>query len=144
MKMLFDNVTFAVSDIDYAVDFFIHKMGLKKDRVWDIPHIKTKLVEVKGDKVRRLGRHYVADSPAEKQSLAIEFCGIFMKALLEKVVRQEKQTYVRNHYLHIPDKKIKEFHKKLDHAVRKVVEEFATSEKDGEKFLNIFMTSNPF
>ena len=49
MKVNFDNVTFAVSDMDSALDFFIHTLGLKKDRVWDIPHIKTKLVEVKGE-----------------------------------------------------------------------------------------------
>ncbi|HSG06008.1 MAG TPA: hypothetical protein VLB09_06385 [Nitrospiria bacterium] len=102
------------------------------------------LVEIKGEKVRRLARHYIADSAEEKQSLAIEFCGIFVKGLLEKVIRQEKKTYVRNHYLHIPDKKIVEFHKKLDRAVQKVVEEFATSEKEGKKFLNILMTSTPF
>lgn len=49
MKMKFDNVTFSVSDMDEALDFFIHKLGLKKTNVWDIPHIKTKLVEVSGD-----------------------------------------------------------------------------------------------
>ncbi|MCD6216607.1 VOC family protein [bacterium] len=49
MKVTFDNVTFAVSNMDTALDFFIHKLGLKKDRVWDIPDIKTKLIEVKGD-----------------------------------------------------------------------------------------------
>ncbi len=49
MKMKFDNVTFAVSDMDEALDFFIHKLGLKKTNVWDIPDIKTKLVEVSGD-----------------------------------------------------------------------------------------------
>jgi catechol 2,3-dioxygenase-like lactoylglutathione lyase family enzyme len=49
MKMSLDNVTFAVSNMDEALDFFIHMMGFKKDRVWDLPHIRTKLVEVKGD-----------------------------------------------------------------------------------------------
>jgi catechol 2,3-dioxygenase-like lactoylglutathione lyase family enzyme len=49
MKVALDNVTFAVSNLDKALDFFIHTLGLKKSRVWDLPHIKTKLVEVRGD-----------------------------------------------------------------------------------------------
>lgn len=47
--MKLDNITFAISDIDKAVDFFEHVLGLKKDKVWDLPHIKTRLVELKGD-----------------------------------------------------------------------------------------------
>ncbi|MBU1023824.1 VOC family protein [bacterium] len=73
MKVNFDNVTFAVSDIDSALDFFIHTLGLKKDRVWDIPHIKTKLVEVKGDDFtiklmydeRRVARAHEIGKPKE-------------------------------------------------------------------------------
>jgi len=49
MKMSLDNITFAVSDLGDAVDFFTTKLGLKKSRVWDVPHLKTKLVEVVGD-----------------------------------------------------------------------------------------------
>lgn len=49
MKMSLDNVTFAISNLDEALDFFTTKLGLKKSRVWDVPHLKTKLVEVTGD-----------------------------------------------------------------------------------------------
>ena len=47
--MKLDNVTFAISDLDEALDFFTHKLGLKKARVWDLPHLKSKLVEVDGE-----------------------------------------------------------------------------------------------
>ena len=47
--MSLDNVTFAVSNLNKALDFFTHVLGLTKGAVWDLPHIKTKLVEVSGD-----------------------------------------------------------------------------------------------
>ena len=99
------------------------------------------VIEHNGDRVRRVGRHFVPDSPEQKRSLAMEFCGIFAKGLLEKVVRQERKTYVRNHYLHIPDDRIEEFHKKLDQAVQQVVKEFVTDDADSAKFINVLMTS---
>lgn len=101
------------------------------------------LVEQKGERVRRAGKHYVPGSPEEKRSLAMEFCGIFAKGLLEKVVRQEATTYVRNHYLHIPEDRIEAFHRSLDAAVRQVVEEFTVDDPDTGKFLNVLMTSTP-
>ncbi len=102
------------------------------------------LIERRRDKVRRLGRHYVAGSAEEKRSLAMEFCGIFAKGLLDKVVRQDKKTYVRNHYLQIPEDRIVGFHKQLEKAVRRTVEEFAMDEGGAGKFLNVLITSTPF
>ncbi len=102
------------------------------------------LIEQRGEKVRRLGSHYVAGSPEEKRSLALEFCGIFTKGLLDKVVRQERETYLRNHYLQIPKERIVEFHRRLDEAVRRVVAEFAVEESKGGDFLNVLITSTPF
>jgi len=106
---------------------------------------EQQLVERQKEKVRRLGRHYVPSSAEEKRSLALEFFGIFAKGLLEKVVRQDKETYLRNHYLHIPQERIEEFHARVDQEVRKVVEAFAgEEEKPGKKFVNLLITSTPF
>jgi len=106
---------------------------------------EQQLVERQKDKVRRLARHYIPSNPEEKRSLAIEFFGIFAKGLLEKVVRQDKETYLRNHYLNIPQERIEEFYGRLDHEVRKVVGEFATEEeKAGKKFVNVLITATPF
>jgi hypothetical protein len=102
------------------------------------------LIEQRGNKVRRVGRHYVPGSLEEKRSLAMQFCGIFTKGILDKVVRQGKGTYVRNHYLQIPEEKIAEFHNRLDQVVRRTVEEFATEEGGAGKFLNVLITSTPF
>lgn len=101
------------------------------------------LVEIRGNRVRRRGSHYVPGSPGEKQSLALEFCGIFTKGLLDKMVRQEVETYLRNHYLKIPEKNIMEFHRRLNKIVHQLVEEFASEESEG-KFLNVLITSTPF
>jgi hypothetical protein len=101
------------------------------------------LIQIKGNRVRRGGRHYAPESPEEARSLAMEFCGIFTKGLLEKFVRREKKTYVRNYYLHIPDKKIESFHRQLDAAVCQVVKEFAVDEQDDGKFVNVLTTSTP-
>jgi hypothetical protein len=101
------------------------------------------LIEHKGDRVRRGGRHYMPESPEETRSLAIEFCGIFSKGLLEKFVRRESKSYIRNYYLHIPEKKIETFHRRVDAAVRQVVKEFAVDETDAAKFINVLTTSTP-
>lgn len=98
------------------------------------------LIERQEKKVRRLGRHYLADNLEEKRSLALEFCGIFTKGLLDKLVRQEKKTYLRNHYLQISEEKLPEFYAQLDENVRRLTEEFAT-EQDGGKFLNVLIAS---
>jgi hypothetical protein len=98
------------------------------------------LIEQQEGKIKRLGRHYLASSTEEKRSLALEFCGIFTKGLLDKLVRQEKKTYLRNHYLQIPEEKLPEFYAQLDEKVRRLTEEFAT-EEGGERFLNILITS---
>lgn len=98
------------------------------------------LIEHQGKKIRRLGRHYLASGAEEKRSLALEFCGIFTKGLLDKLVRQEKKTYLRNHYLQIPEEKLPEFYAQLDEKVRRLTEEFATEQGDG-KFLNILIAS---
>lgn len=105
---------------------------------------KQGLIELRGNKVRRIGKHYVPGSLEEKRSLAMQFCGIFTKGLLDKVVQQGKGTYVRNHYLQIPEKRIVEFHNRLDQVVRRMVEEFATEEGGAGKFLNVLITSTPF
>ncbi len=99
------------------------------------------LVEVKAKKVRRIGRHYVPSTPEQRRSLAVEFFGIFTKGLLDKVVLDEQGTYVRNHYLQIPEARVQEFQRKLDEAVRAVVEEYAAEDDQTAKFLNVLMTS---
>ena len=102
------------------------------------------LVENKKDKVRRLAHHYVPAHPEERRSLAMEFCGIFTKGILEKLVRQGNDTYVRNHYLHIPKDKIGDFYHRLDRDVRRIAQEFATEQPGQKKFVNVLMTSTPF
>ena len=99
------------------------------------------IVEIQDKKVRRIGRHYVPTSPEQRRSLAMEFFGIFTKGLLDKIVLDEQGTYLRNHYLHIPEERVREFQQRLDKAVRNIVEEFAAENDHTDKFLNVLMTS---
>ena len=101
------------------------------------------LVEMQDKKVRRIGRHYVPKSPEQRRSLAMEFFGIFTKGLLDKIVLEEQGTYLRNHYLQIPEGRVREFQQRLDEAVRNIVEEYAAEAEDDPtaKFLNVLMTS---
>lgn len=100
------------------------------------------LAEIRADKVRRQGRYYMPQNPAEQHSLAMQFCTIFIKGLLDKLVVQEKDTYLCNHYLQIPKKDIAEFHSKLHHTVRRLVEEYPREEGELE-FLDILISSVP-
>ncbi|MFQ5665152.1 MAG: hypothetical protein ACE5I7_01845 [Candidatus Binatia bacterium] len=104
------------------------------------------LIEVRTGKVRRRGRHYVATDTAERQALALEFCALFAKGLLDKLALADTDTgtYLRNHYLHIDAGRLVEFQKRLDDTVRQLAQEFATDASAQTRFLNVLVTSTTF
>lgn len=106
---------------------------------------ERKLVEQRGERVRRVGRHFVATSPEERRALAMEFAAIFTKGLLEKLTVPERAaiTHVRNHYLHIERERIPEFYVRLEAAVKKLIEEFAGEPGGSAEFLNLLLTATP-
>jgi hypothetical protein len=107
--------------------------------------IDRELVEVRGAKARRRGRHFVPRSTAERQALALEFCALFAKGLVEKLALpdQDTGTYLRNHYLNIDPARLPEFHARLDAALRALAEEFAADPSAATRFLNILVTATP-
>ncbi len=104
---------------------------------------ERKLVEARGRRVRRVARHFVAQSPAERRSLAMEFATIFTKSLLDKLVspEQAESSHVRNHYLHIQRARAPEFFRRLEKAVRALVEEFAADSSPSSDFLNVLLSA---
>jgi|GEM_PF-1648524 len=104
------------------------------------------MVEIQAAKVRRRGRHFVAQSTDERQALALEFCALFAKGLLDKLALGEKNTgtYLRDHYFNIPSRRIPEFHKKLDESLRQLAEEFADDASPDNRFMNILVTATPY
>jgi hypothetical protein len=108
--------------------------------------IERELVELRGGKVRRRGRHFVAQNREERQALALEFCALFAKGLLDKLALADTDTgtYLRNHYLNIDPARLPEFHQRLEAAMRALAEEFAGDPSRDSKFLNILVTATPF
>jgi hypothetical protein len=104
------------------------------------------LVQLRGAKVRRRGRHFAATDLKERHALAIEFCTLFSKGLLDKLALAEGDTgtYLRNHYLHIEAARLPAVRKKLEAALRGIAEEFASGESPTTRFLNILVTATPF
>jgi hypothetical protein len=101
------------------------------------------LVELRGSKVRRRGRHFVAKDTEERKALALEFCALFAKGLLDKLALADTDTgtYLRNHYLNIEPARLAEFQTRLDTAVRTLAEEFAADASAKTQFLNVLVTS---
>ena len=101
------------------------------------------LIEIRGSKVRRRGRHYVPADVEERQALAIEFCALFAKGLIDKLAlaNQDTGTYLRNHYLNIDAGRLPEFQRRLDAALRALAEEFASDASAQTRFLNVLATS---
>jgi hypothetical protein len=99
------------------------------------------VIETRGTKVRKRSRHFVAEGRAERQALALEFCALFAKSLLDKLalVDKETHTYLRDHYFHIEQSRVPEFQERLDQAIRALAEEFA-ADADGP-FLNVLVSS---
>lgn len=108
--------------------------------------VERGLAEVKSGKVRRRGRHFVPQSTEEKQALALEFCALFAKGMLDKLALGEAETgtYLRNHYLNIDRARLPEFHQRLDAALRGLAEEFAGDPSRESGFLNVLVTATLF
>jgi len=104
---------------------------------------ERELVEVEGARVRRRGRHFAAQSAEERQSLALEFCTLFAKGLLEKLAptKEDPGSYVRNHFFHVSPERLPEFRKRLDQALRRLAEEFAEDESARTSFMNVLVTA---
>jgi hypothetical protein len=107
---------------------------------------ERQLTEVRSGKIRRRGRHFVAQDTQERQALALEFCALFAKGLLDKLALADTDTgtYLRNHYLNIDAARLVEFQKRLDDAVRLLAQEFAADASADSRFLNILVTSTTF
>jgi hypothetical protein len=107
---------------------------------------ERQLIETRSGKVRRRGRHFIASDAKERQALALEFCALFAKGLLDKLALADTDTgtYLRNHYLHINPARLLEFEKRLDEALRRLAEEFAADASATTRFLNVLVTATPF
>lgn len=108
--------------------------------------VERQLVERKGSKVRRRGRHFVPQNTAERRALALEFCALFAKGMIDKLALAEADTgtYLRNHYLNIDPARLPEFHRRLEAAMRALAEEFAGDASAQSRFLNILITATPW
>lgn len=104
-----------------------------------------KLVERQGNKVRRRGRHFVPQNTAERRALALEFCALFAKALIDKLALPDADTgtYLRNHFLNIEARRLPEFQQRLEAAARALAEEFAVDASEQTRFLNVLITATP-
>ena len=96
--------------------------------------------------MRRRGRHFVPQNTAERRALALEFCALFAKGMIDKLALADVDTgtYLRNHYLNIDADRLPEFQERLEAAVRGLVDEFASDASDTTRFLNILVNSTPF
>lgn len=101
------------------------------------------LVEVKGARVRKRERHYVATGAEERRALALEFVALFAKTLIDKLalVQQDPPTYLRNHFLHVPPERLVEFQQRLDTVLRELAQEFAEDPSPTTRFLNVLTST---
>jgi hypothetical protein len=104
------------------------------------------LVEVRQGKVRRRGHHFTAQTADERRALALEFCALFIKGLLDKLAlaHVETGTYLRNHYIYVDPEDLPEIQKRLDAAAAQIASEFARGPSPQRRFLNMLITSTPF
>lgn len=107
--------------------------------------VERNLVEIDGRSVRRQGRHFVAREGSEKQSLALEFCALFAKSLIAKLSLPGagRDTYLRNHFLHIAPDRLPDFQRRLDEVLRGLAEEFADDPTAQSHFLNVLVAATP-
>lgn len=106
---------------------------------------ERELIDIRQGNVRRRGHHFVAQSVDERRSLAIEYCALFVKGLLDKLVLPhiETGTYLRNHYLYVDPEQLPAIQERIDRALTAIADEFAKGPDPRRRFLNILITSTP-
>jgi hypothetical protein len=103
------------------------------------------LIEVRGDRVRRKGRHLQAEGADERRAVALQYAGLFAKGLIDRVALRDVDTgtFLRNHYLNVERSRIPEFHAALDAALRALTERFAATPSRDTEFMNVLTTATP-
>ena len=101
------------------------------------------LIEQRGGKVRRKGRHLQAEGHAERRAVARQFAGLFAKGLVDRVALPDVDTgtYLRNHYLNVERARLPEFHAALDAALRALTEKFAATPSRDPEFMTVLTTA---
>ncbi len=99
------------------------------------------LIEERRGQVRRKGRHFVAATREERHALAMEYAGIFAKGMLDKLILADGRTYLKNHYLDLPEERLPEFQRALDTALRELVDRFAVAPGRSTRFVKVLVAS---
>lgn len=101
------------------------------------------LVEMRGGKVRRRGRHLQAEGVEERRAVARQFAGLFAKGLIDRIALPDADTgtYLRNHYLNVDRARLDEFRTALDDALRALTERYAATRSRDTEFMNVLTTA---
>ena len=104
------------------------------------------LIEIQGDQVRKRARYFAAETPEQRQALAMQYCALFLKGLLDALLfaAAETGTYLGNQYLDIDPARLPEFQTRLAQSVEQLVREFATDATPHTRLLNVLLTSTLF
>ena len=104
------------------------------------------LIEIEGDQVRQRDRYFAAETPEQRQTLAMQYCALFLKGLLDALLLStvETGTYLGNQYADIDPARLPEFQYRLAQAVEQLVREFATDASPHTRLLNVLLTSTLF
>lgn len=103
------------------------------------------LIEIRGGRVRRKGRHLQAEGAEERRAIALQYAGLFAKGLIDRVALRDVDTgtLLRNHYLNVERGRIPEFHAALDAALKELTERFAADASRDTEFMNVLTTATP-
>src|SRR2546428_2718633 len=77
------------------------------------------LIEIQGDQVRQRDRYFAAETPEQRQTLAMQYCVLFLKGLLDALLFSPAETgpYLGNQYLVIDPARLPHVQQRLAQAV---------------------------
>ena len=104
------------------------------------------LIEIQGAQVRKRDRYFAAETSEQRQALAMQYCALFLKGLLDALLfsAAETGTYLGNQYVDIDPARLPEFQHRLAQGVEQLVREFATDATPHTRLLNVLLTSTLF
>ena len=108
---------------------------------------QRQLVELRGGKVNAAAA--ITSSPRgaiERRAMGLEFCALFIKALLDKLALAEVDTgtHLRNHYRYVDPEELPEIQRAPRRGGGQDRRRVRARSGPQRKFLNMLITSTPF
>lgn len=102
-----------------------------------------KMIERKGRRIRLRSRVYLASGDDERYALALEFCELFAKSMLDQLALPDRETdtYVRNHFANVDPDDLPAIQQEIDRTMAGIIKKYDRGGEGDRRFLNVLVNA---